>query len=129
MPTEYWERQLQRTKVLKLARDLARSGQHENHQSILMELEVVEGFAEVHRCLTDRVICAQLDRLCAMAHASAQAGVGSCQSSASRLSMALRSRLSSALRRRPERSCLAQRRPWRALCMRNAMRTAIAETS
>ena len=70
MPTAYWDRQLQRTKVLKLARDLARSGQHENHQSILMELEVVEGFAAAHRCLTDRVISAQLDRLCAMARSA-----------------------------------------------------------
>jgi hypothetical protein len=59
--------------VLKIARDLARSGQHENHHSIFAELEIVEGFADARRCLTDRVISAQLDRLCAMAQASAQA--------------------------------------------------------
>ena|SRR5918995_5108219 len=73
MPNAYWNTQLQRTKVLGLARDLARSGQHENHHSILRELELLDGFAAAHRCLTDRVISAQLDRLCAMAQASAQA--------------------------------------------------------
>jgi hypothetical protein len=74
MPQAYWNTQLQRTKVLGLARDLARSGQHENHHGILAELEAVEGFATAHRCLTDRVISAQLDRLCAIAQASAPAG-------------------------------------------------------
>jgi hypothetical protein len=59
--------------VLKVARDLARSGQHENHHSIFAELEMVEGFADARRCLTDRVISAQLDRLCAMAQSPASA--------------------------------------------------------
>ena len=62
MPEAFWNTQRQRTKVLGLARDLARSGRHENHHSILPELETVEGFAAVHRCLTDRAISAQLDR-------------------------------------------------------------------
>ena len=74
MPEPFWNTQRQRTKVLGLARDLARSGQYENHHSILPELVAVEGFAAAHRCLTDRAISAQLDRLCTMAQASAPAG-------------------------------------------------------
>jgi len=74
MPEAFWNTQRQRTKVLGLARDLARSGQHENHHSILPELVAVEGFAAAHRCLTDRAISAQLDRLCTIAQASAPAG-------------------------------------------------------
>jgi hypothetical protein len=70
----HWKLQGQRTKILKLARCLARSGQHQSHGSIVAEFELLEGFADAHRCLTDRVISAQLDRLCAMAQASAQAG-------------------------------------------------------
>ena len=57
-----WSLKGQRTKVLRLARDLARTGQHQSHRSIVEELKQVEAFAEAHRCLTDRVISAQLDR-------------------------------------------------------------------
>ena len=63
----------QRTNFLRLARDLARSGQHQSHRSIVEELKQVEAFAEAHRCLTNRPISAQLDRLCAMALAQAGA--------------------------------------------------------
>jgi hypothetical protein len=73
MPKAYWDTQLQRTKVLKLPRDLARFGH--NRHSILPELEAVEGSAVAHRCLTDRAISAQVDRLCAIAQAPALAGV------------------------------------------------------
>jgi hypothetical protein len=73
MPKAHWKIQNQRTKVLNLARDLTRSGQHETHHSILAELEIVEGFAEPYRHLTDQVISYQLDRLCAMAQAPAGA--------------------------------------------------------
>ena len=67
-------RQAQRGKVLSLARGLARSGQHEDHRSIIAELlHPLEDFPDAYRCLTDRVISAQLDKLCAMAQASAQA--------------------------------------------------------
>jgi hypothetical protein len=62
-----------RAKVLRRARGLARSGQHENHHTILAELELTDGFADAHRCLTERVISAQLDRLCALARASGPA--------------------------------------------------------
>ena len=73
MPKAHWKIQNQRTKVLKLARDLARSGQHETHHSIVAKLEIVEGFADAYRSLTDRAISAQLDRLCAMAQVPARA--------------------------------------------------------
>jgi hypothetical protein len=56
-----------RAKVLRLARDLARSGQHENHRTIVAELVSVTGFADAQRCFADRVIIAQLDKLCRMA--------------------------------------------------------------
>jgi hypothetical protein len=42
------------------SRDLARSGQHEIHHSILAELEIVGGFADASRSLTDRAISEQL---------------------------------------------------------------------
>ena len=70
-----WSLKGQRTKVLRLARDLAPSGQHQSHRSIVEDLKQVEAFAEAHRCLTNRAISAQLDRLCAMA--SVQAGAAS----------------------------------------------------
>ena len=73
MPKAHWKIQNQRTKVLNLARDLARSGQHQTHHSILAELEIVEGFADAYGRLTDQVISSQLDRLCAMAQAPARA--------------------------------------------------------
>jgi hypothetical protein len=70
----YSERQAQRAKVLRVARGLARSGQHEDHRSIVTELlHPTEGFADAYRCLTDRAISAQLDKLCAMAQSSAPA--------------------------------------------------------
>jgi hypothetical protein len=62
-----------RAKVLRLARDLARSGQHESHHTILAELEVIERFSEVRGCIRERIISAQLDRLCALARASSPA--------------------------------------------------------
>lgn len=65
--------QKHRGKVVTLARNLARSGQHEDHQSIVASLEVA-GVAEARRCLTERPIRAQLDKLCTMAqtaHANA----------------------------------------------------------
>jgi hypothetical protein len=59
-----------RANVLKLARDLARSGRHLNHESIIAELEGVQGFADVQRCFRDKFIMSQLDRLCLMARTS-----------------------------------------------------------
>jgi hypothetical protein len=54
-----------RKRVLDAARDLARSGQHLNHKSIIAELEFMEGFAEAGDRL--RIIRSQLDHLCALA--------------------------------------------------------------
>jgi hypothetical protein len=51
-----------RKRVLDAARDLARSGQHLNHQSIMAHLERMEGFAEAGERLRDirgqRIGCA-----------------------------------------------------------------------
>ena len=63
----YAKAQAQRGKVLQLARQLARSGEHENHQSIIAELAID---TNAHSYLGERVISAQLDRLCAMAQSS-----------------------------------------------------------
>ena len=65
MPKAHWKIQNQRTKVLNLARDLARSGQHQTHHSILAELEIVEGFADAYR-LSDRPsnLCPTRQALC-----------------------------------------------------------------
>jgi hypothetical protein len=54
-----------RAKVLKIARALARSGQHPNHKSIIAEMEPLD--AGVRKGLQD--IRLQLDRLCALAQA------------------------------------------------------------
>ena len=64
---KYAKAQAQRGKVLQLARHLARSGQHENHESIIAELAVN---TDAHGYLGERVITAQLDRLCGMAQTS-----------------------------------------------------------
>ena len=55
----------QRKRVLEAARDLARSGQHPDHKSILAHLELMEGFADVRDRLRD--LRGQLDKLCALA--------------------------------------------------------------
>ena len=55
----------QRARVAEVARDLARSGLHADHTSIIPQLEAVEGFARDR--FEGYAIRAQLDRLCAMA--------------------------------------------------------------
>jgi len=69
MPSEALYRQ--RGKVLNYARNLARSGEHADHQTILLHLAAVEDFEAVRRVLADRAICAQLDLLCATARRAA----------------------------------------------------------
>jgi hypothetical protein len=49
------------------ARDLARSGAHPDHKSILPHLEAMEGFSHVRSHFEDRTLRTQLDRLCALA--------------------------------------------------------------
>ena len=60
-----------RAKVLNHARDLARSGEHAGHQSIILHLVALEDFEAVRGVFADRAVCAQLDRLCAMARKAA----------------------------------------------------------
>src|SRR3954469_7379502 len=57
----------QRRKVLNHARDLARSGEHADHQTILPQLAALEDFQAVRSVFEDRAICAQLDLLCVRA--------------------------------------------------------------
>ena len=52
----------QRRKVLNHARDLARSGEHADHQTILPHLATFEGFEAVRSVFEDRAICTQLER-------------------------------------------------------------------
>jgi len=59
----------QAARVFNHARDMARSGAHTDHKSIIPHLESLDGFAFAHRRLQDRAFRAQLDRLCAMARA------------------------------------------------------------
>jgi hypothetical protein len=56
-----------RHKVMEQARNLARSGAHTDHTTIVPCLEAVEGFAEARAQVEDRSFKAQLDRLCALA--------------------------------------------------------------
>ena len=60
-----------RGKVLNHARALARSGEHADHQTILLHLVALEDFEAVRSVFADRAICLQLDRLCAMARKAA----------------------------------------------------------
>ena len=61
----------QRRKVLNHARDLARSGEHADHQTIIPQLGTLEGFEAVRWVFADRAICAQLDLLCTRARKAA----------------------------------------------------------
>ena len=61
----------QRKKVLTYARNLARSGEHADCQTILLHVAAVEDFEAVRSMFADRALCAQLDLLCAMARRAA----------------------------------------------------------
>ena len=60
-----WKTHNERGKVLNLARDLAPSGRHADHRSIIAQLQTSEGLADA----SDRLqgIRSQLDMLCALA--------------------------------------------------------------
>jgi hypothetical protein len=60
-----------RAKVLNHARGLARSGEHADHQGIILQLVALEDFEAVRGVFADRAICLQLDRLCARARKAA----------------------------------------------------------
>ena len=57
----------QRGRLLKQAQRLARSGQHADHATIILQLERMEDFEAAHARLEERAFRAQLDRLCVMA--------------------------------------------------------------
>ena len=56
-----------RRKILDHARDLARSGQHADHKSIIAALQGEEGFAFAQARFQEYAFLAQLDRMCRMA--------------------------------------------------------------
>ena len=60
-----------RRKVLNYARDLARSGEHADHESIIPHVAALEDLEAARRVFEDRAICAQLDKLCAIARRAA----------------------------------------------------------
>ena len=57
----------ERRRVLDRARELARSGRHADHKSIIAELEQMEGFARAQARFQEFAFLAQLDRMCKMA--------------------------------------------------------------
>ena len=69
--THSWKSYHQRGKLLNLARELARSGQHPSHRSIITQLETLDGFEEARGRLQETAFRLQLDRLCALARADA----------------------------------------------------------
>ncbi len=67
----------ERRRVLDYARELARSGQHADHKSIVAAIEQMEGFARARTRFQECAFLAQLDRMCRMAReagASTQEG-------------------------------------------------------
>jgi hypothetical protein len=63
MSDEFWRGYNTRQKVLRRARDLARSGQHANHETVIAQLEPMD--EDARRSL--QAFRLQLDRLCALA--------------------------------------------------------------
>ena len=59
--------------VTNRARELARSGQYADSQSVIAELAAMEGFEDARALLDDSALCTQLDRLCALARQSGEA--------------------------------------------------------
>ena len=62
-----------RSKLVEHARNLARSGDHADHASILRELERIEDIDVAREALASPLIRLQLDRLCALAQLTADA--------------------------------------------------------
>lgn len=67
----FWKAHLGRTQLLSRARKLARSGRHPDHRSIIVQMELDDGFGDAHRLLVRPAISAQLDKLCTLAAPSA----------------------------------------------------------
>ena len=57
----------ERRRVLDRARELARSGQHADHKSIVAAMEQMEGFSLARTRFQEYPFLAQLDRMCRMA--------------------------------------------------------------
>ena len=72
MPSS-WDVYHKRGIVLRQAQRLARSGQHDDHTSIIRELEGMEGFEAARVRFEEPATQVQLDRLCAMACVSPRA--------------------------------------------------------
>ncbi len=62
--------------VLRQAQRLARSGQHDDHTSIVRELEGMDGFEAARVRFEEPATQVQLDRLCTMARVSPRASTG-----------------------------------------------------
>jgi hypothetical protein len=62
----------QRAKVLNYARELARSGVHTDHKSIMVEVTARDDFAVARKWLENSAFRAQLDKLCAQARRAAE---------------------------------------------------------
>ena len=58
--------------ILDSARALARSGAHEDHQTITTELQYLADSPRARRWLADRRFLAQLDKLCAEARGASR---------------------------------------------------------
>ncbi len=56
-----------RAKILDVACDLARTGWHADHTTIVRELEALEGFSSARTRLDHPAFREQLDKLCVMA--------------------------------------------------------------
>jgi hypothetical protein len=65
-----------RWRLMNQGRALAGSGEHEDHRTILGQLQADPEFAMVRRWIEDRSFLAQLDRLCALSRCEG-AGTGS----------------------------------------------------
>jgi hypothetical protein len=61
------KRYAQRDRVIRIARNLARSGRYPNVLALLPELELLDGFADARERFEDRALRAQLEWLCATA--------------------------------------------------------------
>ena len=70
MGTVSWKTYHKRRQVVYRAQQLARSGQHADHTTIIPLLEGLEGFEAARERLEERALRGQLDQLCAMARVS-----------------------------------------------------------
>ncbi len=65
-----WTKEQQRRAILERARELALSGQYPGSESIIAELQAMEGFELARARLEELEVREQLDRLCDLARTS-----------------------------------------------------------